>query len=170
MLIRKATPKDVPSLSAVGTKTYIETFGNSLTEQELEAQLKETRSENYFRSIIDKDEFLIATVQDELIGYLQITKMNLKVKGHEVFTNDPAINAIYVTKNFQDKGVGKALMNKAFELLKSQNKNGVYIDVWEENKRALNFYKSYGFSVVGKCDVIIDGKCVGEDLVLHKKI
>jgi hypothetical protein len=59
-------------------------------------------------------------------------------------------------------------MDVAFESPRFQQAENIYIDVWDENERAVDFYLRYGFEVIGKCDFIVDGKCLGQDLVLKR--
>ena len=168
MNIREVTKSDAADLSKIAAQTYKETFGHSFTPEELETQIQETRSEQYFLSALQKDTILVAEQDGQTIGYVQICDMKITVKEHTVDKGSQAINAIYIAAAHQGKGIGKRLMDEAFKHPRIVQSKSVYIDVWEENERAVNFYKNYGFSVVGKCDVVVDGKTVGEDLVLAK--
>ena len=60
-------------------------------------------------------------------------------------------------------------MDAAFNHPRTREVEKVFIDVYEENTRALEFYKGYGFKPVGKVDVVIDGQMIGYDLVLMRR-
>lgn len=62
-------------------------------------------------------------------------------------TNDKAleIERIYVLKEFQGIRVGKILFDKAIEVAKKKNSDYVWLGVWEENPKAIHFYKKNGF-------------------------
>jgi diamine N-acetyltransferase len=83
---------------------------------------------------------------------------------------DSGPRAIYVDPGFQGRGVGKALMDSAFAHPRARRGGFMLIDVWDENERALSFYLRYGFRQVGRCEAMVNGKPVGFDLVLAKKI
>jgi ribosomal protein S18 acetylase RimI-like enzyme len=168
MMIRPLNDNDIPALADLAAKTFTETFGYSFTPEELETQLKETRSEEYFRSVIGKDTILLAIQGERLAGYVQLSDLKVEVQGIEPSPNDQAINAIYIHSDFQGQGIGKTLMDAAFDHPRFQKADNIFIDVWDENKTAVQFYLKYGFEVVGKCDVTIDGKVVGYDLVLMR--
>lgn len=168
MMIRPLNENDIPALAYLAAKTFTETFGHSFTPEELETQIKETRSEEYFRSVIGKDTILLALKDERLAGYVQLSDMKVEVQGIEPGINDQAINAIYVHSDFQGQGIGKALMDAAFNHPRFTKADNIFIDVWDENKRAVQFYLKYGFEVAGKCDVTVDGKVVGYDLVLMR--
>ncbi len=172
MIIRPCTEGDLPALSSLARTTYTETFGHSFTDDELETQLRTTRSEEYFRTALQTDTILVAVDDARLIGYVQITNMTLTVENAacDIHPDDQAIHAIYVLKDQQGKGIGKALMQAAFEHPRITNARSLFIDVWDENIRAVNFYTSIGFKNAGTTPVIVDGKHVGDDLVLWLQI
>ena len=55
------------------------------------------------------------------------------------------IERIYVLKEFHGKKVGQVLYEKAIEIAKQKNAHYVWLGVWEENPRAISFYKKNGF-------------------------
>jgi len=55
------------------------------------------------------------------------------------------IERIYVLKDFHGKNIGQLLFEKAIELATQKNANYIWLGVWEENPRAINFYKKNGF-------------------------
>ena len=170
MNIREATSNDLPALSQLAQKTYSETFGHSMSTTELETELKSNKSETYFKNAIekDKDTFLIAETNNIIIGYIGLRDPNFTMTGHQPTSKDQALNGIYVDSDHQGQGIGRKLMDVAFNhprFLKAEN---IYLSVWEENKPAYNFYLNYGFKVVGEREIIINGKIVGQDLVLMR--
>lgn len=56
------------------------------------------------------------------------------------------IGAIYILPKYQNQGIGKALMDKAFEWL-GERKN-IYLGVAPFNKKAIKFYNKFGFKFV----------------------
>ena len=55
------------------------------------------------------------------------------------------IERIYVAKAFHGKKVGQILYEKAIHIAKQMNVAYVWLGVWEENPRAIHFYKKNGF-------------------------
>ena len=55
------------------------------------------------------------------------------------------IERIYVLKEFYGKKVGQVLYDKAFDIAKQAGADYLWLGVWEENQRAINFYKKNGF-------------------------
>lgn len=171
MIIRDIATKDIPELSLLAQKTYADTFGFSMSKEELTKELNENKSVDFFKTAIEKgDNFLIAEKDNQIIGYVGLQKPCFKVNGRAPTENDQALKGIYVDAAYQGQGIGKLLMDAAFEHHRFQEAENVYLCVWEQNKPAYNFYLSYGFKKVGTCDFIVDGELLGQDLVMMKSV
>jgi diamine N-acetyltransferase len=55
-----------------------------------------------------------------------------------------------VLKEFHGKNVGKLLYEKALHIARQKNAGYVWLGVWEENHRAIRFYKKNGFKEFDK--------------------
>lgn len=95
-----------------------------------------------------KAEFYFAKLDDKVIGYL---KLNFGESQTEIRDdNGLEIERIYVLKEFHGKNVGQLLYNKAIQIAREKNKDYVWLGVWEENPRVINFYKKNGFVAFDK--------------------
>lgn len=164
MMIRAIRSGDIQALAELARITYAETFGHSLSGTDLASQLQ-TRSVDYFHEAVKTDMILGALEGDTLIGYVQVCDVTLPVE--EERGKGQQINAIYIRSDRQGQGVGKALMDAALQHERLRDVPNIYIDVWDENARAVKFYESYGFEKVGAVDVVADGRVIGQDLVLR---
>ena len=88
-------------------------------------------------------EFYFAELEDKIIGYLKLNFSNSQTE----IKDDKAveIERIYVLKEFHGKKVGQVLYEKAIEIAKQLNADYIWLGVWEENPRAIKFYKKNGF-------------------------
>ena len=78
-----------------------------------------------------------------MLGYL---KLNMGESQTELKDNDALeIERIYVLKDFHGKKVGQLLFDKAITIAKELQLAYVWLGVWEENKKALQFYTKNGF-------------------------
>ncbi len=59
------------------------------------------------------------------------------------------IERIYISKRFHTQGLGSHLMKKAIDIAKEQNKEKIWLGVWEKNERAITFYQKSGFVRTG---------------------
>ena len=110
-------------------RNYLE---EGFSKEKLTAELKNKDSEFYF-----------ATLEDEVIGYLKVNfgESQTELKDSKALE----IERIYVSKEFHGKSVGQILYDKAIEIAKQKGSEYVWLGVWEENPRAISFYKKNGF-------------------------
>lgn len=145
MNIRKVTLNDIDQLQKIGKQTFYETFSAENTEENMINYLNKGFSiEKLTTELSDKNtEFYFATLDNNVIGYL---KLNFGQSQTEL-QDDKAleIERIYVLKEFHGKKVGQVLYEKAIEIAKEKNADYVWLGVWEENPRAISFYKKNGF-------------------------
>ena len=143
--IAKAELQDIEKLQKIGRQTFFETFSESNSEENMQKYLDEGFSiEKLTTELTDTNaEFYFAILDEEVIGYL---KLNFGDSQTELKDNKSLeIERIYVSKEFHGKSVGQLLYDKAIEVAKQKNANYVWLGVWEENPRAISFYKKNGF-------------------------
>jgi diamine N-acetyltransferase len=142
---KKATTSDIDQLQKIGRQTFYETFSESNTEDDMKTYLEEAFAKEKLAAELNNknSEFYFAILDNNTIGYL---KLNFGASQTEL-QNDKAleIERIYVLKEFHGKSVGQLLYDKAIEIAKLKNVDYVWLGVWEENPRAINFYKKNGF-------------------------
>lgn len=143
--IVKATAGDVAALREIGRQTFFETFSAGNTEENMTKYLEEGFSlEKLTAELSDPNaEFYFAVLDNNVVGYL---KLNFGASQTEL-KDDKAveIERIYVLKAFHGKKVGQYLYDKAIQIAQQANADYVWLGVWEENPRAISFYKKNGF-------------------------
>lgn len=165
--VRQAGPEDIPALSALARHTYAETFGHSLSPEDLATQLEETRSEECFRKALESDIVLVAQDDDIIAGYVRLCDLRLPI---EYSNSDRQLDSIYVHPDQQRKGVGALLLQAALAHPFLQDAEKLFLDVWEENEKAVRFYAKHGFEKAGYCDVKIGGRVIGQDMVMALRL
>ena len=143
--ILKVTLNDIDQLQKIGKQTFEETFSESNSEVNMKTYLEEGFSiQKLTTELNDKNsEFYFATFENEVIGYL---KINFGASQTELKDSKSLeIERIYVSKEFHGKSVGQLLYDKAIQIAKQKNVDYVWLGVWEENPRAISFYKKNGF-------------------------
>lgn len=145
IILRSISVKDVVGLQEIGQQTFFETFESRNTEENMKNYLEEGFSINKLTTELENknSEFYFAELDNHVIGYL---KLNI-VESQTELQEDSAleIERIYVLKDFHGKKVGQLLYEKAISIAKQKNVDYVWLGVWEENLRAINFYKKNGF-------------------------
>jgi ribosomal protein S18 acetylase RimI-like enzyme len=141
----KVTLNDIDKLQKIGRQTFFETYAASNTEDDMQKYLDENFSiEKLTSELNDQNaEFYFATLNNNVIGYL---KLNCGQSQTELRDNNTLeIERIYVLQQFHGKKIGQILFDKALQVAKQKNADCIWLGVWEENPRAINFYKKNGF-------------------------
>ena len=143
--IKKVPINDIDQLQKIGRQTFYETFATGNTEENMTKYLDEGFSAEKLTTELNDNnaEFYFATLDDNVIGYL---KLNFGQSQTELQDDKGLeIERIYVLKDFHGKSVGQLLYNQAIKIARQKNTEYVWLGVWEENPRAINFYKKNGF-------------------------
>lgn len=143
--IKKVTLNDIDQLQEIGRQTFYETFATGNTEENMTKYLDEGFSAEKLTTELNDNnaEFYFAALNNNVIGYL---KLNFGQSQTELQDDiGLEIERIYVLKDFHGKSVGQLLYNQAIKIARQKNMDYVWLGVWEENPRAINFYQKNGF-------------------------
>lgn len=143
--IKKVTLSDIEQLQGIGRQTFNETFSGGNTRENIAKYLEEGFSQEKLTAELSNEDsqFYFAILGGIVIGYL---KLNLGQSQTEIQDSKALeIERIYVLQEFYGKKVGQILYEKALQVAARANIDYVWLGVWEENPRAINFYKKNGF-------------------------
>ena len=168
-VIKQCTTSDVQQLQDISILTYKETFDEHNSEENMNAYLeaaynlpkleKELANPNSY--------FYFALVEGDVAGYL---KLNTDAAQTEPMDEQSLeLERIYILKRYQKNGVGKVLMDKAFEMAEALGKEKIWLGVWEHNDNARAFYEKKGFVETGSHSFFM-GDDEQTDLILTKTL
>ncbi|MEI8112229.1 MAG: GNAT family N-acetyltransferase [Bacteroidia bacterium] len=141
----KALQSDIAELQEIGRQTFFETFADCNTEENMQKYLSESYSLEKLTNEISNvsSEFYLASLNKKTIGYLKINFDQAQTEFKDKQSLE--IERIYVLKEFHGKKIGQLLYNHALQVAMLKNSNYVWLGVWEENARAISFYRKLGF-------------------------
>ncbi|MBN9283755.1 MULTISPECIES: GNAT family N-acetyltransferase [unclassified Flavobacterium] len=148
--VKKIMPEDIGQLQKVSKQTFWETFSASNSEENMTNYLEESFSVEKLTDELNNEhsDFYFALLDEKVIGYL---KLNFGQSQTELQDNKALeIERIYVLQEFHGKKVGQVLYEKALQIAGQLNADYVWLGVWEENLRAIGFYKKNGFVAFDK--------------------
>ncbi len=94
--------------------------------------------------------YYIIYYNDEAAGYsktiLNSPYTNSKTK------NLAKLERLYLLRKFYNLNLGQELFTFNIKLMKENGQTGVWLFVWKENQRAINFYIKNGFKIIGSHD------------------
>lgn len=143
--IKRVSLSDLNLLQIIGRRTFSETFAEGNTEENMKKYLEEGFSDEKLTAELNNpdSEFYFACQENDVIGYLKINHGQSQTELKDETAME--IERIYVLNDFHGKNVGQVLYQKAIDIAKEKNADYVWLGVWEENPRAINFYKKNGF-------------------------
>lgn len=150
--IIKATEKDFQLLSELAKLTFIESHGSSAESEDINFYVTEKYSDDIFKQELSnsKNVYHIIYNDKRAAGYSKII-MDCPYPDSRI--HDIAkLERIYLLKEFYDLKLGLELFNFNVDLSKQNNQTGMWLFVWKENQRAVNFYKKNGFAIIGSHD------------------
>jgi ribosomal protein S18 acetylase RimI-like enzyme len=143
--IRRTTLIDLPELHLISRQTFLETFSKANTEENMRMYLEEAFSLKKLTDELNSDnsEFYFAVLEDTIVGYV---KINLGTSQTELMDAKALeIERIYVLRQYHRRNIGQLLYEKAIEIARRMDATYVWLGVWEENARAIKFYRKNGF-------------------------
>jgi len=150
MDIAFARPDDIGILSRLGPETYRQYFGKLwINEAELQQFLDDDFApEVLSKSLIDEDIcWLLAYEEGEAVGY---AKMDFQ----QMMPNNGGLGAklskLYLIPEGGSRGWGQRMMARIVEQAAAQKQPFVWLEVLEENERAIRFYQRNGFQAIEK--------------------
>lgn len=169
MTIKKCTFSDLQTLQEISIETFSDTFKDQNPPEHLNAYLEKAYNLKQLEHEITNpsSHFFFVYHEQEVAGYL---KVNTADAQSEPMGDDALeVERIYVRKKFQKLGLGKLLLDKAFEMAAEQMKKKIWLGVWEDNENAIAFYKKKGFVQTGSHSFYM-GEDEQVDLIMTKTL
>jgi diamine N-acetyltransferase len=149
ILVVAATPGDYLEVAEIGKFTFYETWRMVNTEEDMQLYMSQAFHPGKIKKDLENSSniFFLCYYKEELIGY---TKLRTD-RTQDEFNNEPAIEMerIYVKHQYHGLKAGKAMMDKSIELVRQKNYKWLWLGVNQENFKAIDFYKKYGFTIFG---------------------
>lgn len=149
LFFRQCTHKDIDALREFSYRTFFETFAHMNTSDDMQTYLnKAFEIEKLRAELLDvNSSFYFLYCDEKLAGYLKLNEASAQTDINERTSLE--IERIYVSKDFQGKGLGCYLMDRAISIANLRKKAYIWLGVWEKNEKALRFYKKNGFYKIG---------------------
>ena len=139
-ILRECTYKDLDELCKISCKTFDDAFGHLNIEDNMKIYLEQAFNKDKLKKELSNrfSFFYFLYSNDNLIGYLKLNEYDSQSD-----IKDPdsmEIERIYVVEDYQGKGLGSILIDKAVNEANKKNKNYLWLGVWEKNRSAIRFY------------------------------
>lgn len=150
--IVKADISHAEVLVTIGKTTFLDAHGHSAPKKDIDAYTTKTYTLDAVTKELSQPQniYHILYYKNTIAGY---SKIIMNSPNENVLTPKiTKLDRIYFLKEFYGLGLSKTLFDFNIELSKKQHQKGIWLAVWVDNLRAINFYTKTGFSIVGEYD------------------
>ena len=148
--IRQATAKDAESVAGLAARTFVDTY-DDLTRREADAYIGEFLSPTAFAARIKSPTSAVFVAgTPALAGYVLLevnrSPVSLGLGNH--------IECVRLFVDTESKGlrIGSNLLARAISYSQSKKLDVMWLKVWDQNTRAIEFYERKGFQVQGSVE------------------
>lgn len=165
--LRRATPDDAETLSALAISTYTETFGDSYPPQDLHDFLQAHYTAAPQRRELEDPRSAIWMLWegDDAVGYLAAGPNTLPHA--RARPGDIELKRLYLRASHQGSGNGARLMDAFLAWLDHPQRRTLWVGVWSENVGAQRFYARYGCEQVGTYEFPV-GESRDQEFILRR--
>jgi len=149
--VRKAEASDIEAISAVHVQSWRETYPGIMPQQRIDGMSVESSSRHWQAVISEGFTFLVAETEGRVVGFASGGNKYEYKDCETGLSNacDCELEALYLLKEFQGRGIGKALVYRFAEIMKQEKKHTMIIWVAEKNPSA-GFYVAIGGELVDR--------------------
>jgi ribosomal protein S18 acetylase RimI-like enzyme len=149
--IVKAGENNTPLLAEIAVQTFIESHGHSAGKSDIEAYIQKNYTLAAVRNELSDpgNIYHIIYYNNEPAGYSKIVLTHPYEGGDENLTK---LERLYLLGKFYNLKLGQELFRFNKQLSIDNKQSGIWLYVWKENQRAINFYLKNGFVINGSHD------------------
>ena len=167
MEIRKAQRHELNILEKLARAIWPSTYSDIISAAQIEFMLSWMYAEQTLQSQFDQGhEFYILSVQNSDLGFLALEWITSNTNNKQQLLK---INKLYILGQQQNKGFGKALIQKAIQRASKTNVSEIILQVNKANK-AKDFYAHLGFQIKEEAIFDIGNGFVMDDYIMSYKL
>lgn len=152
--IRSMSVSDIPQKAAIQLVIFQETYQGLVGDDYLNS-LSLPHLMERTRDRLDTETTFLAWLDQNLIGFMTC---------RQVSADEGEISAIGVLASHQKQGIGTLLLDAGIKHLSNCSK--IFLWVLADNRRAVDFYNTQGFTLSGKQKILTMGKpLLAEEMV-----
>ncbi|MEM6449955.1 MAG: GNAT family N-acetyltransferase [Cyanobacteria bacterium P01_D01_bin.105] len=177
--IKRATPNDAAALAHLAERTFRDTFGtaDNITDMDLhcaqsfsaEIQQKEILDKNYVTLLVEVEGQLVAFSQVRLRSPKDCVSAVRSSKPRSPEEPPSELYRLYLSKEWHGRGVAQTIMSEILSTVTQAGVDCVWLGVWEQNPKAIAFYRKCGFTAVGE-HVFQFGNDPQRDLIMMRMV
>ena len=167
--IRIANIADAELVADMSRQTFYDFFATQNKKEDMDKFMNEQFTKEALMKEVgaERNIFLLAYDGGQPAGYVRMRENNIPPELG--IKKAIEIARIYAIQSVTCKGVGSALMQKCIDIAMGKKCPVIWLGVWKQNQRAIDFYKRWGFEIFAEHDFIL-GNDVQKDWLMKKTI
>tara|TARA_R110002051_G_scaffold73135_4_gene132735 strand:+ start:6161 stop:6685 length:525 start_codon:yes stop_codon:yes gene_type:complete len=145
LIYKRCSLSELDQLREISEQTFITAFAKDNDPTDFKNYIEKAFAFNKIKAeLLNPDsDFYFVYRNDVLVGYF---KLNVFSAQSDVKRDDSIeLERIYVLKEYQSLGLGKNFLHHIKVIAQERKKKMLWLGVWEENTRAIQFYQQHGF-------------------------
>lgn len=167
--IIKATIEHSELIAEIGKQSFLESHGNSASMEDVNHFIIKTYNEKAICKEFEnpKVQYHIIYFKDKVAGF---SKIELNTSNKDITDLIVTkLDRLYLLNEYYGQKLGSKLFDFNIQLSKKYNQKGIWLAVWVENQRAINFYTKKGFKIVGEYNFKISGTHSNPNNIMYLK-
>lgn len=170
MILRPATPADVPALAALGRDSFVAAFGTLYSPADLASFLAEFHGDEVVAAELAGGTCRVQFAEDAagLAGYCRL-RYPSKLAGYSTARDPIEIGQLYTAPGRTGQGIGAALMDWALDEAARGGHDAVLLSVYSGNPGAQRFYARHGFAKIADITFRV-GQQIDAEYLFEKRL
>lgn len=163
-------------LSEFARDNFDKTYGPLCRAADVDAYMaSELTPSQLLRVLTDPTSWVFAAIVDEQwVGYAQVRLAPLPDGVHSklpaaLSTTPMELSRFYVSRKFHGSGVAQQMLGIVMAHAELQGSSSMWLSVWQENARAIAFYRKWGFETVGEAKFLM-GEDLQDDFIMERRV
>jgi ribosomal protein S18 acetylase RimI-like enzyme len=167
--IRLGEAGDSALLAEFGRQTFVDAFAGQIEHGNLTAFADKRFGERQQAAELEQPGtvFFVACCDEQTAGYAKLSESTLP----SCITDAGAIELerLYLDAKWQGRGIAKALLYACLAEARDRARRGIWLDVWDQNVRAQEFYRRHTFDLVGERPYVV-GNETQRHLLMYREL
>lgn len=158
-------PEDLTLLHTLSCRTFRETFAERNTAADLQAYLDRAYHPDKLRAELENKytQFYFLLSGETPAGYIKLNEAPAQTEFQDPQSLE--IERIYIARPYQGRGYGFRLIGHARACAQQRKKAYIWLGVWEQNEKAIAFYKRQGFYKIGTHAFVVGSDTQTDDIM-----
>lgn len=164
LIIRKAKKEDSENIIDVNIKTWLDTYKGIVADEFLKNKINTRQiSIDKCRNTVEKDNNVyVAILDNKLVGIVSFGKSKI-----DKYYKYGEIYSLYVLKDYQRRGIGKAIFFNGINDLKEQQYKNILVSCIKQNP-SNEFYIKMGGKKIGEKTSLFGKQLIQENIFEFK--